>query len=208
MELYGELVTRLIEKDDKPLDAKDAAKEEERIQKLAEKRKEESEDERQKREAGREKRRERGIEFLRDVADAYNFRSVGSETLDGRVAWVIDGEPRPDFHPRLKESEMLSKIRGRLWIDKSDLQLAKMDISLLDTISFGWVLARIHGGTRFEYEQTRVNDEVWLPLHYEGNIDARIALFKSENAVGEGSYRDYKKFRTSSKIVSVGEAKQ
>jgi hypothetical protein len=31
MELYGEQVQRLIEKDDKPLDAKDAAKEEEKF---------------------------------------------------------------------------------------------------------------------------------------------------------------------------------
>ena len=44
MELYGEQVQRLIEKDDKPLHAKDAAKEEEKIQKVIDKRKNESED--------------------------------------------------------------------------------------------------------------------------------------------------------------------
>src|SRR5271156_4002991 len=34
MEIYGEQVQRLIEKDDKKLDAKDAAKEEEKVQKV------------------------------------------------------------------------------------------------------------------------------------------------------------------------------
>src|SRR5450631_519556 len=46
MDLYGEQVERLIAKDDKPLSTKDAAKEEERIQKLVEKRKNESDEER------------------------------------------------------------------------------------------------------------------------------------------------------------------
>src|SRR5437588_1799701 len=42
MMLYGDQIERLIAKDDKPLSEKDAAKEEERIQKLADKRKNES----------------------------------------------------------------------------------------------------------------------------------------------------------------------
>src|SRR5271170_5068051 len=60
MELYGEQVQRLIEKDDKALDAKDAAKEEEKIQKIVDKRKNESEDAHQKREHKEEKEREEG----------------------------------------------------------------------------------------------------------------------------------------------------
>jgi hypothetical protein len=92
-----------------------------------------------------------------------------------------------------------------VWIDKGDLQLAKMDVEAIDTVSFGWVLARIHKGTRVMLEQTRVNDEVWLPRHLTFKLDARIALFKGYNLDGDQEYRDYKKFRTSSKIVGMGE---
>jgi hypothetical protein len=208
MELYGEPVSRLIQKDDKPLNGKDAAKEEERIQKLAEKRKNETEEEQKKRLAEKEKARQKGREFVSEVADAYNFHLVGSEVLNGRDTWVIDGEPRPDFHPRLKEAEVLPKFHGRLWIDKSEMQLAKMDIEAIDTASFGWVLVRLHKGTRVVYEQTRVNDEVWLPQHYEAKVDARIALFKNDNEREAGTFSDYKKFRTSSKIVGMGEVQE
>jgi hypothetical protein len=52
-----------------------------------------------------------------------------------------------------------------------------------------------------------VNDEVWLPQHYEAKVDARIALFKSDNEQDAGTFRDYKKFRTSAKIVGMGEVK-
>ncbi len=207
MQLYGEPVTRLIEKDDKPLNAKDAAKEDERIQKLADKRKNESEEERRKREAEKEKAREKGRVFVSEVEDAYDFHMIGSEPINGRDAWVIEGEPRPGFRAHLKEAEMLPKIHGRLWIDKSEMQLAKIDIAAVGTLSFGWILARIHSGTNIVYEWTKINDEVWLPLRYEGKLDMRIALFKSDNEQAAGTYRDYKKFRTSAKIVGTAEAK-
>jgi hypothetical protein len=208
MELYGEQVQRLIEKDDKALDKKDADKEEEKIQKIIDKRKNESEGDRRKREEKEEKDREEDRKFVREVADAYNFKLVGAETLGGREAWVIEGEPRPGFVPQLKESKYLSNFRGRVWIDKNDLQLAKMDVECLDTISWGLFLARFHKGSRFMLEQTRVNDEVWLPLHVTAKIDVRLALLKNFDVNLEQTYRDYKKFRATAKIVSVGEPQE
>src|SRR3984957_632101 len=207
LEVYGEQVQRLIEKDDKPLDAKEAAKEEEKIQKIIDKRKNESAEDRRKREEKEEKDREDSRKFVREVADAYDFKLVGTELVGGREAWVIDGEPRPGFEPHMKESKFLSKFHGRVWIDKGDLQLAKMDVEAIDTVSLGWGLARIHKGTRVMLEQTRVNDEVWLPRHLTFKVDARVALLKGVNLDGEQEYRDYKKFRTSSKIVGMGEVK-
>ena len=205
LEIYGEQVQRLIQKDDKPLSEKDAAKEEEKIQKIIDKRKNESDADRRKREEKREKDREDGRKFVREVSDAYNFKLVGTELVGGREAWVIDGEPRPGYVPHIKEGKYLSKFRGRVWIDKSDLQLAKMDVECLDTISWGLFLARIHKGTRFMLEQTRVNDEVWLPLHLTAKLDVRLALVKNFNVDMEQTFRDYKKFRTSAKIVGVSE---
>ncbi|MGB9362013.1 MAG: hypothetical protein WCA99_10440 [Candidatus Sulfotelmatobacter sp.] len=203
MELYGEQVQRLTAKDDKSLDAKDAAKEEEKIQKVIDKRKNESEEARRKREQKEEKEREEDRQFVREVADAYTFHLVGTESLGGREAWVIDGEPRPEFVPRMKESKLLSKFRGRVWIDKGDLQLAKLDVECLDTIAWGLFLARFHQGSRFTLEQTRVNDEVWLPQHVEFKIDARVALLKEYNVEEERTFRDYKKFRATTKILAV-----
>ncbi|HET8826830.1 MAG TPA: hypothetical protein VFM77_16935 [Terriglobales bacterium] len=208
LQIYGEQVQRLTEKDDKPLSKKDTDKEEEKIQKIIEKRKNESDSDRKKRLEREEKDREQGRKFVTEVADAYNFKLVGTEQVGGRDAWVIDGEPRPGFVPHMKESKLLSKFHGRVWIDKSDLQLAKMDVECLDTISFGLFLARFHKGSRLMLEQTRVNDEVWLPAHVTAKIDVRVALVKGFNVGLEQTFRDYKKFRASSKIVSVGEVQE
>jgi hypothetical protein len=52
-------------------------------------------------------------------------------------------------------------------------------------------------------EQTRVNDEVWLPRHLSFKLDARVALLKGYNIDGDQTFRDYKKFRTSAKILGA-----
>lgn len=203
--IYGEQVERLIAKNDKALSDKDAAKQEEKIQKIIDKRTQESETDRKKRLAREEKDREKSREFVKEVADAYNFRFVGVEQLDGRDTYVIDGDPRAGYEPHLKDARILPKFRFRAWIDKDESQWKKLDVQCIDTISWGLFLARIHKGTRIEIEQTRVNDEVWLPKHVALHVDARIALLKGFDLDEDISYRDYRKFRADSKIIGVGE---
>jgi len=205
MELYGSHVRRLVARDDQALSGDAARKEEERIQKVTARRANEDEKERQKRQEGADKQRDEDRQFVREVADAYNFRSTGVESPDGRDTYVIDAVPRPGYQPHLKDARMLPKFRFRAWIDKSDAEWKKLDIQCIDTVSFGLVLARLHKGSRIVIEQTRVNDEVWLPQHMAVRVDARVALLKEFNIALDTTYRDYKKFRADSKVVPVGE---
>jgi hypothetical protein len=208
LDIYGEQVRRLIAKDDKALAPKDAAKEEEKVQKIIDRHRDESAEERKRREERAVKDREDSRKFVGEVADTFSFALVGTEFVGDRETWVINGEPRPDSELHDKDSKFLSKFHGRLWIDKSDFQLAKMDIEAIDTASVGWVLARIHKGTRVIFERTRMTDEIWLPKQLNYKLDARVALFKGYRMDAQQSYREYKKFRTSSKIVGVGDVQE
>jgi hypothetical protein len=208
MEIYGEQVEKLISKDDKPLSDKEARKEDEKIQKLIDKRKNESEDDRKKRLEKEEKDREEERQFVKEIADAYNFKFVGIESLDGRDNYVIDCDPRPGYQPHMKEAKFLSKARGRVWIDKDDRQMKKLDVVFIDTVSYGLFLARIHKGSRVVIDTVRVNDEVWLQQHIAVKVDVRVALLKNFNVEADISDRDYKKFGTTTKITTLGEAQQ
>jgi hypothetical protein len=205
LEVYGEPVERLISKDDKPLSTKDSAKEEEKIQKIIDKRKNESDSDREKRLKKEEKEREEGRQFIREVNEAYNFHLAGFEQLGGRDAYLIDAEPRPGFEPHLKDAKFLPKFKFRVWIDKAESQWVKLDAQCIDTVSLGLFLARFHKGSRILVETTRVNDEVWLPQHVAVKVDVRLALLKNFNIDEDVTYRDYKKFRTSTKIIGIGE---
>ena len=207
LQIYGEEVRRLISKDGKPLPEKEAAKEEDKIQKVIDKRKGESDSDREKRLKKEEKDREHDREFVTEVADAYNFTYVGTENLQDRAAYVIDAEPRPGFEPHTREGKILPKFRFRLWLDISEGQWVKLDASCIDTVSFGLVLARIHKGSRVIIETTRVNDEVWLPQHIAVHVDAKLALLKSIDLDEDVTYKDYKKFKSQTRIVGMEEVK-
>jgi hypothetical protein len=198
--LYGEQVRRLVAKDDQPLSAKDAAKEDEKIQKIIDTRKNESDNDRRKRLEKENKELDEDREFVREIADAYNFHLATIETLEGRPAYVIDADPRPGFEPHQKNAKFLPKFRFRVWIDQAEEEWVKVNIQCIETVSVGFFLARIHEGSKIQIEQTRVNDEVWLPKHVALKLDARI-LFKGFDIESDVTYRDYKKFRTTIKVL-------
>jgi len=208
MVIAGEQVQKLVLKDDKLLSDKDAKKEDEKIQKLIDKRSHESESDREKRLKKQEKEREEARKFVAEVADAYNFRFVGVESLDGRDNYVIDAEPKPGFEAHTKEAKILPKFRFRAWIDKNENQWRKLDVQCIDTVSFGLVLFRLHKGSRIVIEQTRVNDEVWLQRHVAVSADFRLALLKNFDLSVDITDRDYKKFRTDTKILPLQDTQQ
>ena len=205
LNIDGEQVQRLIQKNDKPISEKDAAKQEEKIEKVINKHKNESEKDRKKREEREAKEHQDDRKFESEVVDAYTFTLLGTELVGGRPAWVISAEPRAGYVPHTKYANYLPKFHGRIWIDKADIQMSKMDVEALDTVSWGLFIARIHKGSHFTMEQTRVNNEVWLPRQMDFKLDARFALLKNFNIDGEQTFKDYKKFRTDSRIVGVSE---
>ena len=205
LEIYGEAVERLIAKDDKPLSESDARKEDEKIQKIIDKRKNESDSDRRKRLEKEEKQKEEDREFVREVADAFTFRLLDSESLDGRDTWVLSADPRPGYEPKHRDAKIMMHFKGKIWIDKAELQWVKLDLTAIDDLSFGWVVARVHKGAHLLIETTRVNDEVWLPKRVQFHLDAKLALLKTYHEDVEQTYRDYKKFRANTKITVVGE---
>lgn len=199
--LYGEPYSRLIKKNDQPLSEKEEKKEEEKQDKYVAERKNESEEQRHKREAKQKKEREEGRAFLRDVENAYDFRMVGEERVDGRPAWVLEATPRKGFQPTQPHADILPKLKGRIWIDKQDYDWVKAEAEAIDTISFGLFLARVHRGSHFSFEQVRLNDEVWLLRRFYINASARVLVFKNMGIEQEDTFSNYKKFKTGTKIL-------
>lgn len=143
--LYGQPWLRHIRKDDKPLTDKEERKEAEKLDRLVAERKNESEEERQKRLAKQEKEREEERAFVRDIINAYDFRVVGEDQVDGHDAYVVEANPRQDFRPTQPHADMLTKLRGKIWISKEDYGCVKLQAETLDTISWGFFAADSQG---------------------------------------------------------------
>jgi hypothetical protein len=198
---YGDEYSRLIQKNDQPLSADEKKKEDEKLEKFLAKRRNRSEEEQQKELAKRRKEREKERAFVRDVVNAYDFKLVGEETVDGADTWVIEATPRKDFHPTQPHGDILAKIKGKVWIEKKEYNWVKAEVESTDTISFGVFLVRIHPGSRISFEQTHLNDEVWLVKRFYLNGGMRIALLKNLTGEEEDTFSNYKKFSATTRIL-------
>jgi hypothetical protein len=192
---------RLVARDSQPLSADEEAGEQAKLQRSVEERRRETPSQRAKRLADWDKRRERRRKIMREIPDAFEFTLVGEARMEGREVWVIRAQPRPDYRARTFEGRLLGKFAGTLWIDKAEYQWAKVEAAAVETVSIGWVLARVAKGARLEVVQTRVNNEVWLPRHILATYRARIGLVKRIAGQNEITCSGYRKFQAESHLV-------
>ncbi len=185
--LAGTPYERLILKDGHPLSAEEQRKENRKFEKVLEQRENEPRAERE----ARIRKYESERAFLQDIPNAYNFTLLGEENVEGRPAWVIRMTPRRGFMPTTSRSALLEHIEGKLWIDKQDLQWAKAEAHAIDTVSIGWIVARIGPGANFTFEQTRVADGLWMPkrLCVDGLVRVMMIYPKYLNEIV--TYTDY-----------------
>jgi len=201
--LCGAPYRRVIEKKGQPLSGRDEQREDRRIDKLS------AEDSKDcaKRQAEVEKRQREEREFVKDVPDAFTFQLLGIDKIGGKDAYAIAAEPRPGYRSRDDRGKFLSKIRAKIWIDKAELQWVKVDAETTDTVSLGLFLFRLHKGARLQFEQARVNEEIWLPQHIHLDLSGRAMLVMNGGIAADIRYDNYKKFSAESRIVSTSEVK-
>jgi hypothetical protein len=188
---------KLVERDDKPLPAKEARREQEKLDKESAKRQRESASDRAKQDRDRAEERR----YLREVPEAFVLTLQGTEQIGGRPVWIIGAQPKPGYKPKLKRAEMLAHLRGRIWVDQADYQWVKAEVEVINPISFGLGLVRLAPGSILDFDQVRVNEEVWLPAHISVRADARLVYLRKLREELDVTYRDYKKFQADSRIV-------
>jgi len=88
----------------------------------------------------------------------YRFQLQGSESLDGRPAYILSVEP-------LKESKFL--YRGKIWVDARDFAVAKIEASPAKSPSF--LISRTL--VRWTYAKT---GNFWLPQRSRSEARIRI----------------------------------
>lgn len=201
--LEGSPYRRLVAHDGKPLDAKEQAKEEERLRRSIEDRRHETEAQKQQRIADWRRKEEKQHEPLHEIPDAFSLRMAPDENIEGHEVYVIEGTPKPGYKPKTKTAFFLPKVKGRFWITKQGFQAVKIEFETLDTISWGGIVARVSKGTHVRVELTRVNNEVWLPKRILVAGSARVMLVKGYTGELDLTYSGFKKFTVDSRVVSV-----
>lgn len=95
---------------------------------------------------------------------------------------VIDFQPNPAFHPPTMVAELLTGLKGRVWIDARTGTMTRIEGDVLRSVNFGWgVLARIYPGGHIEFEQTCVDGKRWAFSHLDENLTVREIMVKTVN---------------------------
>jgi hypothetical protein len=133
------------------------------------------------------------------------FSNAHRLTLHGRNTIVVDYIGDPKAKTRTSFENVIRDLVGTIWIDEQDQAIARIEGHFVDNFKVGGgLLVNIQKGLTFSLEQTRVNDEVWLPARVEGHGSARALLFFRFNGAMTVMNSGYHKFKADSTIVSAG----
>jgi hypothetical protein len=208
--LNGDEVSTLVKKDGKALSDEEQKKENEKTQKeIAEiqkrEAKKEAKDEKAKEDGKKEKDDDDvGIEtFLR----AAQFVNPRRERFRGRDVLVFDFEPNPEFQPHKMVEKIVHELAGVIWVDEQAHEVARLEAYFVgDFHVAGGLLANLQKGTSFVFEQSYLNNEVWLPTYAEAHVGVRVLLVKGFRVNASTRYSDYKRFNVET-LATVGKPK-
>jgi hypothetical protein len=186
--LGGTPYERLVGKNGKPLTADAEKHEEQKFEKTQALRQNELKGQHD----NRVRKWKEQTRFLEEAPEAFDFKLLPDEQIDGRSTFVLEAKPKPGFVPKQDRSKMFEKIEAKAWVDKEQLQIVKLEAETLDPVSIGWVLARIGRGTHMELEQMRLDNGDWVlkKLSIEGR--ARVLVVDNKQLDETVVYSDYK----------------
>ena len=204
LNLRGVRINRVVARDGKPLTPDEAAKENERIDKEVAK----DTGRREKNESKGESTDTRGDVLISAsrILELGAFSNPRRVTLNGRPTIVVDFAGDSKAKTRNSAEGVIRDLVGTVWIDEQDRFLSRAQGHFLNDFKIGGgLVADVKKDSAFDAQFLRINDEVWLPAEVNGHGKVRILLVSGFNGRIHLVTSDYRKFRTSSTIVSGGE---
>lgn len=191
--LHGNEMARKIEVDGKPLSAAEQQKEDDRLQKEAA---------RYDKEAAEPKHKKKNDDNggISDFLRVSQFTNPRWERFRGQDLVVFDFGPNPSYKPKTLTDKAIYDLVGTAWVDPEAQDIARLEARFDNSLKIGGgVLASLQKGSAFQFEQSRVNNEVWLPSYDEIHIGAKLLLVKTFRANVIDHYYGYQKFRVATR---------
>lgn len=141
--------------------------------------------------AARLREQQENRSFIREVPKGFDFQLIGEEIINRRPAYVLRATPRPGYRPNGKYGKLMSKVQGKLWVDKQDFGWVKIEGEVTQPFSLGLFLARVLRGSRITMEQSSFDDGIWMPKRIELRASAKILFIKSYDINKILTYSDY-----------------
>ncbi len=183
----------LLEVNGEPLPPDQAQRELKKQQQAKMKRDSESASEKRARIAAWGKSRRSDNQMMEQLTNAFNFKIVGEEKVREFNVWQLKATPRPGYQPPNRNSQVLTGMKGKLWIDEKTYQWVKVSAQVIHPVSIEGFLAQVEPGTRFELEKSPVEGGSWQITHFSMKAQAKVLYLFSHNSGAESTYFDFKR---------------
>jgi hypothetical protein len=181
-------VARLIERNGKPLPPEEEQSEIDRLNNLLAH--PEVQEHRHKKE---QEDSARGDEMVRMLPDAFLYTFDGMVEGPNGLCYRLKFRPNPAFTPPDREGEVYHGMVGELWVDQSQLRLAKIDAHLISDVNFGWgVLGRLYKGGSILVQNADVGLHHWETIHMKLNLQGKLLMLKSVDYSTTEDFSDFK----------------
>lgn len=188
--IEGSPYERLIAIDNEPLSRAQQQQEQAKLNREILRRQNESFPDRRARLSKYQGQRSEEHTLMQQMISAFNFKLAGEEEMNRVDCYVLDAEPNLDYQPPLEKAKVLTGMKGRLWIDKALYHWVKVEAEVISPVEFGFFIAKVKPGTRFELNQAPVGD-VWLPNRFTETINASVLGLYGMRSKEEEQYSDY-----------------
>ena len=166
----GHAIERMVKKNGQPLSQSEEQKETEHVTKLVEKAQKTPPDQPLEGQTV-------SISRLLNIMDVSAPRR---ETYRGRPTIVFDFTGRKDAKTHGLAEDASKKLKGTIWIDEADREVAHLEVTFTDNFHVGGgLVANIEKGTNFHFDQEPVAGGLWLPTGAEAMLQARVLLLKN-----------------------------
>lgn len=173
MMIEGSPYERLVGIDNEPLGPDLEQQEKVKLNREIQRRQAESMGDRQARIAKYRTQRAEEQMLMQQMVNAFNFRLLGEEQLDGIPCYRLAATRNPDYIPPVEKARVLTGMQGELWISKQSYHWVRVRAQVTQPVEFGLFIAKVKPGTSFELDQQPVGD-VWLPKRFMQSVNASI----------------------------------
>jgi len=177
-------VARLILRDGRPLTPEEDAAERERLKDLLA-----SPSTFTRHIRRQQENKQRGIDLLKLMPDAMIWTyapdqppmpgSAGARAGDPALV-VLDFKPNPKWSPPSMESEPLTGLEGRVWIDTRSRRLVYLQGDIFHAVNIGWgMVAHIYPGGTVTLKQVNAGGQRWIVEHIVEQLTLRALMVKT-----------------------------
>jgi len=185
--LNGAVFEELIEIDGRPLNEKEARKEERRRQDFIR-----EVDDRKTRGDHAQPTKDEAIQFNREFTERYLYKFEKKEMLREYPCWVISFEPKQGKLPtKNRMDRALNQTTGLIWVSQDDYGIVRVEFALRKPFKYWGGFLAVVRNTDGNVDYTRVEPNVWLPGHFDLKLDLKVMMVKNVRRLITKDWYDY-----------------